>query len=526
MKKGRKRMGKALMIVSMNLLLIQTVVADIPIPISIPVEESEDELTDTLGDAQEEMSVDIPADTQKETPEEIPVADDKLPDSNSIQNEIKKLHSQTIPVGEIRKNIQGFTFKNTTIPSYICGDISYIAVSDLRQVGGNIEWNPTTKQTIIYDLNHPIKENPKFQTLEDYQIAYLARDRVYINYQEIPAIFVGGKTLIPAKWIALLDSFEQDNLFKIKRHDYKWHQTKDILQPNIRGVNIWFDGTNYIEEYFTFPQLEEDENGYYKENKYDLTPDYSYVGFVISEIDDMPNPSLDLHKAWLKNPSYYTIPDTLSAQVLDLFFPSTIIKGTMKYAVGGFKKGEQVIIRKAESNSLYYLESKQGGVVQVPWSSVSVKTIPTNKKQATKEQIEAYINKENLSSITSYFIWADIHRQRAYVFKGDKSNWSLIKSMSISSGRDITPTPRGNYTLNRRVPYFGPNKGYMAKNAYAFIGSQYLFHSVLFDRTGSYLLEGRGILGTKASQGCIRFSPEDSLWFYQTMPVGTSVYIN
>jgi len=93
--------------------------------------------------------------------------------------------------------------------------------------------------------------------------------------------------------------------------------------------------------------------------------------------------------------------------------------------------------------------------------------------------------------------------------------------MLSSSGRNMTPTPRGFFQIQDRGAYFG--KGYQAKN-WVRIKGDYLYHSVLFDVSGRYLLE-RGVLGHRASQGCIRFSFEDSEWFYKTIPRGTAVWI-
>lgn len=48
----------------------------------------------------------------------------------------------------------------------------------------------------------------------------------------------------------------------------------------------------------------------------------------------------------------------------------------------------------------------------------------------------------------------------------------------------------------------------------------------MFDKTGSYLLQGKGELGARASAGCIRLSVENSEWFYNNMLSGTKVFID
>jgi lipoprotein-anchoring transpeptidase ErfK/SrfK len=139
---------------------------------------------------------------------------------------------------------------------------------------------------------------------------------------------------------------------------------------------------------------------------------------------------------------------------------------------------------------------------------------------------EESINKLGLSSPTKYLVWTDTGTQKTYIFEGRLGNWKLLKHFICSTGKSSTPTPKGTFALTYKVPYFGVEKGYRCKNAFGFIGTKYLYHSILFDATGTYLLEGKGVLGKAASDGCIRFSPENSEWFYNNLISGTTVFIN
>lgn len=140
--------------------------------------------------------------------------------------------------------------------------------------------------------------------------------------------------------------------------------------------------------------------------------------------------------------------------------------------------------------------------------------------------VETTVNNKGLSSPTKYLIWTRIDEQRTYIFEGSKNNWKLIKCFICSTGRDYTPTPKGTFALTYKVPSFGQNKGYCCKYAFGFIGTSYLYHSIIYDKTGTYLLENKGVLGQKASQGCIRFTVEHAKWFYDNMISGSTVYIS
>ena len=140
--------------------------------------------------------------------------------------------------------------------------------------------------------------------------------------------------------------------------------------------------------------------------------------------------------------------------------------------------------------------------------------------------IEDTLRSYNFTSKTPYLVWTHIGTQRTYIFEERNGDWHLLKHFICSTGKNRTPTPKGEYELTRKVAYFGVEKGYRCKYAFGFIGTTYLYHSIVFDKTGSYLLEGKGVLGQQASEGCIRFSPENALWFYETLLPGTKVFIN
>ena len=523
-------------------------------------------------------------------------------ETDLVLAKVEQLTNKSIALGKVVKDQGRYTVNGIEIPTYMCENISYLQVSDLRQVGGNVVWDPAAKKAIIYDLKQPISASPKFEELKKDQTAYLGRDTVYINHQEVPAIYVEGRTLIPAKWISLLANGGENNLFNIRRgssylvteevqvkKEIKEEIKEEIIEEEmieevieeemieeemieevvveeemaeealvdaveentviaeeieeevieevieeitietiereekriIKGINIWFDGKDYIERDYNFHELPSEEFPFYQDRQFRLKDHYDYVGFVITEIDGMVNSDAGLHKAWLKNPSYFTLPVVEANTEL---FPASLVQGIMRTAAGGFAKGDQVYVRQASSGRVYHLTNKSGNLVTVPWNSVAIQKAPVTREQASDAEIEAFANSKNLSSATNYLVWTDIYRQRTYVFQGSKNNWKLIKNFLSITGKDTTPTPRGTYVLNAKVPSFG--SGYKAKNAYGFIGTTYLYHSVLYDNSGSYVLSNNNTPGYKNSAGCIRLAPADSLWLYNTIPRGTTAYIN
>lgn len=135
------------------------------------------------------------------------------------------------------------------------------------------------------------------------------------------------------------------------------------------------------------------------------------------------------------------------------------------------------------------------------------------------------MNLKGMESATEYLVWTDLARQRTYVFKGKVGEWQLVKTLICSSGKNRSLTPRGTYKTLYQVPYFGEARGYRCKNGIV-IYRDYMYHSILFDKTGKYPKESVYQLGQRRSHGCIRLSEPDSEWLYKTIPMDTTVWIN
>ena len=120
-------------------------------------------------------------------------------------------------------------------------------------------------------------------------------------------------------------------------------------------------------------------------------------------------------------------------------FPAAPVYATLKSATAGLAKGEQVELYR-EDNGSYTVITKAGKKVTVPRSKLS---IPSDQKvtaqPATKAQVEAFINGQNIVSSTPYLVWTDLYRQTTYVLKGSNKQWELIKRMPCSTGKNLTP---------------------------------------------------------------------------------------
>ncbi|WP_392486356.1 cell wall-binding repeat-containing protein [Haloimpatiens sp. FM7315] len=202
---------------------------------------------------------------------------------------------------------------------------------------------------------------------------------------------------------------------------------------------------------------------------------------------------------------------------------SGVAYGTLRKNVGPFKKGERVQIVKDIGNGKSYRVYNAGKSGTVNRADISIAGDPaTDKTRLNKSELELFVNKKGFASGTKYFIWVDVNRQMVNVFSGSKGHWNLSRSFSCASGKNVTPTVRGNFVLQQRGDSFFNSLGIGALYWVRFDGN-YLFHSILVNRKKQVV---DSTLGKRASHGCIRVGLDNIKWIYNTLPDNTAVWIN
>ena len=213
------------------------------------------------------------------------------------------------------------------------------------------------------------------------------------------------------------------------------------------------------------------------------------------------------------------------SEALNQLFPRYTIRAMMKYTIGSLEAKSHIELWRAEKRSYFVVKDKKGKKFQVPYNSIHIDgDWGTLSSKPSAADIEDFVTLNQIETKTSYLLWTDIYRQRTHVLKKQEGIWHLEKTFVCSTGKNINPTPQGLYEVQYTIPFIGMDKGYRCKNALVFY-RDYMFHSILFDKTGKYIKSGQYELGQKASHGCIRLSEEDSAWLYQHIPVGSTVWI-
>lgn len=133
-----------------------------------------------------------------------------------------------------------------------------------------------------------------------------------------------------------------------------------------------------------------------------------------------------------------------------------------------------------------------------------------------------YINSNNFTSKTKYFIWVDLKNFKVNIFTGSTNNWKIVHSYLCTIGKKSTPTPKGTFTIGIKGLYFGVSKGYKCWYYTQFKGN-YLFHSIIYNLDGS-VKDGR--LGMELSDGCIRLDKVNAKWIFDNVLEGSKVFIS
>lgn len=132
-----------------------------------------------------------------------------------------------------------------------------------------------------------------------------------------------------------------------------------------------------------------------------------------------------------------------------------------------------------------------------------------------------FVKENNIKSATNYLIITSTTKKKTYIFKENEAGWKETYVWQCTVGKKSTPTIKGLFYITGRKPYFGTND-YKVKYATRIIG-KYYYHSILYDKNGKYIIDGR--LGLPLSHGCIRLKTSNAKWIYDNIPNGTTVII-
>ena len=204
------------------------------------------------------------------------------------------------------------------------------------------------------------------------------------------------------------------------------------------------------------------------------------------------------------------------------FFPSYIYEGVLKQDADDLTAGTRVRLYEAESEKSYLVGVAGGKRVRVPWGAIEpIFKDTATLSEATPEMIAHYAG-AHLSSKTDFLLWVDLSRIRLYVLEYADEGWQVLHTLPCAVGDASHPTPGGRFEISYKCASIGKEDLYLCRYALCFYGG-YMLHSVLFDWSGNEVIDGR--LGMRISHGCVRLRVQDVKWLYDTIPIGTTVFV-
>lgn len=175
------------------------------------------------------------------------------------------------------------------------------------------------------------------------------------------------------------------------------------------------------------------------------------------------------------------------------------------------KKGTKIYTTSRSTSGMVNAYMKNGTKIKIKGSRLSYGNIQTTKKYYSKAVKEAFINDKGYTSQTSWLIWISQYTLNVNVFKRQKGEWVLKKSMPCVVGKNGA-TPSGTFKLcNRDYAYGGPRLyfTFRYKDGEPYGNS---FHNRVDGHTRAAV-----------SHGCVRLGSSDLHYIANNCPMGTRV---
>ena len=198
-------------------------------------------------------------------------------------------------------------------------------------------------------------------------------------------------------------------------------------------------------------------------------------------------------------------------------FPPFVQPGLLLLDGGGTVP---VGLLSAESNVSYRIRYPSGSEAVVGWDRIAplapvLPTLPT----PTEGETVSFLKRELGDPLPDWVFFVDLTRLTVTAVKDGE----VLRSMPCSVGDAAHPTPRGRFATDYKTEFMGKEGVYLCRWGVHYYGG-YLLHSVLYTWRGDAILDGE--LSARISHGCVRLSPENSRWIYETAPLGAVVLVH
>ncbi len=423
-------------------------------------------------------------------------------------------------------------YQGKVYPVYQLYETTYVTLETLEAMGATLTLGE--KETFIC-LEKGAEAHPLPPLSFAPEIASFSQRTIYIGNVKTYSLTWQGHTLVPVVALkALWEIKEAGGIYHVGPRYTSWESLYELRESGFKSLvdyplyvelqELYWDGKVFVKK--QIPPFIVEAHQTYTGEPFRKIGDGHLVHYYVRRLNGVDIESEQSYYGQDNEKFFKTCCYLSRRRYLEELFKPYHVKGTLKYNIGSFKEGESVVIWRTEKRQYYVVLDQQSKKYVLPWDSLRIEgDVGTYGGKPTDLEIEDYVTIKAIESETPYLIWTDLRRQRTYILKKEKGNWKLQKRFICSSGKNNSPTPGGLFKVEYSIPYLGMDKGYQCKNAMVFF-RDYMYHSILFDREGKYVIRGLYELGYRASHGCIRLSEADSAWIYKYVPLGTTVWIH
>lgn len=188
-------------------------------------------------------------------------------------------------------------------------------------------------------------------------------------------------------------------------------------------------------------------------------------------------------------------------------------KAVLLKPLNGYKKGKKLTVTRDRDKRWVSIK----GMVIPDKSYIDLKKqIYDNTCRYDKATAEAYVNSNKFSSKTEWLFWCNKWGQRAYVFKGKKGEWKLVKVMKCGTG-NIKYGDGSDQGVGFKWRVYDKAKQFQGPTCMQYWNMHYT------SPHGNSI--HRGPVGNPSTRGCIALGAKGSKWAYNNLPIGTRVVV-
>jgi len=211
----------------------------------------------------------------------------------------------------------------------------------------------------------------------------------------------------------------------------------------------------------------------------------------------------------------------------DLFDGYSVDKKTL----GTILKDTKVEILTHYDSAWYYVKALDSE--SASWVSEDILSFPytprTKSDLLTNEEVEVYINSNDIKSSSERLLYIDLMRQSIYVFENYSGKWNHVKTIKFMSGTSRNSILKGDFKIVNKDEFVLSKSEKVIYRYLSKINNGFDIRSI---PESTIPLEKKVVTDdekeevTRSLKGNIWLSESDAKWIYENIDLNTTIIIN